>query len=280
MKYNEFYLTKTDGFCFFVRQWLPDTAPKGLILLVHGLSDHGGRFAFVAEAFAGEGYIFTAPDLRGNGKSDGKRGHFASLGQVMEDIRYFLQECRKAHLDIPVMLYSQSMGGNLAINFSLQFPGEIHGLVASSPWLRLTKPPSAIVESIASKMVKIFPSLLIPVSLKARELCHDKVICTAYDHDPLIHWKISLSTFFVILKSGEWAIAHASELKIPLLLMHSKADPITSFAASLQFYQNANDLCTFVEFKDLYHELHNEAPKAGIVGNAIKWINKQLFDEG
>ena len=130
MTYTEYYLVNPDNFSFFVRKWAPASAPKGLIVLLHGLSDHGSRFVYVAEKFVSNGYIFIAPDLRGNGKTGGKRGHFDSLVQVMSDISFLLTESRKPHPDLPVIIYSQSMGGNLAINFALRFPEQVDLAIA------------------------------------------------------------------------------------------------------------------------------------------------------
>jgi alpha-beta hydrolase superfamily lysophospholipase len=272
MKYTEFFLKNTQNFRFFVREWIPEKHPKGLILLLHGLSDHSGRFVFVGESFAREGYIFVAPDLRGNGQSEGKRGHFDSLEQVMSDIHFLLQENKKRHPGLPLILYSQSMGGNLAINFALRFPDVITCAIASSPWLRLSKQPSPLLLKLASFLAKAHPRLLIPNGLKSRDLCHDQVIRDAYDNDPLIHWKISASTFLIIHTIGEWAVLNAPMLKIPLLLLHSKADPITSFRASEQFAQNANTFLTFLTFKEQYHELHNESIKEEVIGKMTSWL--------
>jgi len=279
MKYSEFYLNDSQNFRFFIRKWVPETNSRGLILLIHGHSDHGGRFRLVAESFVNEGFIFVAPDLRGNGKTDGKRGHFDSLDQMMADIRFLIQNCKKSYPEIPLLLYSQSMGGNLAINYALRFPGETKGVVASSPWLRLTKPPSALVQWVASLLHKLSPGFVIPNGLHGDDLCHDKEESKAYMNDPLNHGKVSMSTFFNIKDSGEWAIKNASALKIPMLLMHGDADPITSFAASQEFRKNANSFLTFLSFDGLFHELHNEpGEKEMIVGKAIEWVKSQVED--
>jgi alpha-beta hydrolase superfamily lysophospholipase len=277
MTYSEFYLNDAQNFRFFVRKWIPETPPKGLLLLLHGLSDHGGRFTLVAEAFATEGFIFIAPDLRGNGKTEGKRGHFDTLDQMMADIKFLLEDCKKSYPGIAVMLYSQSMGGNLAINYALRFPDEIKSVVASSPWLRLTKPPANPVLWAAALLRKISPSFTIPNGLNADDLCHDNEISLAYVNNPLNHGKVSVSTFFNIKDSGEWTIMNASKLKIPVLLMHGDADPITSYAASQEFHNNSNSFLTFLTFKGLFHELHNEpTQKAMIVGKAVEWVKAQV----
>lgn len=277
MKYTEYDLNNSENFRFPLRKWVPETTPKGLILLIHGHSDHGGRFKIVAEAFVKEGFIFVAPDLRGNGKTEGKRGHFDTLDQMMADIKFLLDESKKSYPGIPVILYSQSMGGNLAINYALQFPEDLKCVVASSPWLRLTKPPVAPVQWLASVINKINPGFTIPNGLNGDDLCHDKKEAQAYIDDPLNHGKVSVSTFFNIKNSGEWAIKNASKLKIPMLLMHGDADPITSYAASQEFHKNSNSFLTFLSFKGLFHELHNEpGEKEMIVGKAVEWVKAQV----
>ena len=277
MKYNESQLNDAHNFSFFVRKWIPETTPKGLVLLIHGHSDHGGRFKMVAESFVNGGFIFVAPDLRGNGKTEGKRGHFDTLDQMLADMKFLLEDCKKSYPGIPIILYSQSMGGNLAINYALRFPDEINCVVASSPWLRLTKPPSAPVQWLAAAIKKISPSFVIPNGLNADDLSHDKEISKAYVKDPLNHGKVSVSTFFNIKESGEWAIQNASTLRIPVLLMHGDADPITSYAASEEFQENSNSFLTFLTFKGLFHELHNEpGEKEMIVGKAVEWVKSHV----
>jgi len=276
MHYSEYYSTNDRKFNFFVRSWTPNIEPKGLILLLHGLSDHGYRFKFVAETLSNEGFVFIAPDLRGNGKSDGRRGHFDSLEQIMDDISFLLQETKKRHPGLPLILYSQSMGGNLAINYVLRFPKEINLAVVSSPWLRLSKQPPAFLLKLASLLGKMAPSLLIPNGIKSKDLCHDYQICHAYDTDPLIHWRISVSTFNIINSIGEWAMKYASGLKTPLLLLHSEADPITSYNASREFFTGSKTLISFISYKELFHELHNEPEKEHILTKIIEWLNSSL----
>ncbi len=65
MTYSEFYLNDAQNFRFFVRKWVPETPPKGLLLLLHGLSDHGARFAFVAESFVKSRFCFCSSRSQG-----------------------------------------------------------------------------------------------------------------------------------------------------------------------------------------------------------------------
>src|SRR6187200_1532627 len=90
MKTFESVLTSGDGIKFFVRGWEPETKPKAVIALIHGLGEHTGRYEHVAKAMTDAGYALVGFDLRGHGKSGGTRGHFPSLDSVMQDIQKFL----------------------------------------------------------------------------------------------------------------------------------------------------------------------------------------------
>jgi alpha-beta hydrolase superfamily lysophospholipase len=221
--------------------------------------------------------LFIAPDLRGNGKSAGKKGHFDSYEQVMQDIDFLVAESGKRWPDLPVIIYGQSMGGNLALNYCLRRKPAVKGVIASSPWLRLARPPSPIVRSVGNFIARLIPSLVISNGIDARDLSHSKVISDAYDNDPLVHGKISLNTFRIITESGEWAIRNSRSLNMPLLLMHGTADRITSMEASREFFGHDKSSNIFKTWEGLYHELHNEPGSAEVLSFMINWMNSILL---
>ncbi len=276
MRFTETTKTDRQGQKFHIREWLPEKDIKGLAFLLHGLSDHGGRYSHVAEAFTRKGIAFIAPDLRGNGLSGGKRGHFPSYTLVMDDIEFLLNETIKKFPGIPVIIYGQSMGGNLALNFGIRRNPAVAGIISSSPWLRLAVPPSAFTRIAGNIIGSLIPSLVIPNGLNAGELCRNKKVSDAYRNDPLVHGKISLNTYKVIAGSGEWAILHASELKLPLLLMHGTADRITSMEASRQFAANLNNKFEFKTWESGFHELHNEPEQDQVIAYMLNWIENTV----
>jgi alpha-beta hydrolase superfamily lysophospholipase len=258
MKLTEINIDVSRDLQFYTREWLPEHNPKAILLLIHGLSDHSGRFRQVAEAFVKEDYIFFAPDLRGNGLSPGKRGHFVSMEEMMEDIEALINYITKVHPGLPLFLYGQSMGGNLVLNFGLRNCNKIDGIIASSPWLKLVKKPPLVNRIAASVLNLIYPSMLFPDGLNAFDLCHDKEICDRYRNDTLVHGKISVRTYINLTKSGKGLMSNRHEFNVPVLILHGNADPITSYRASKQFAERSGSGCTYGEWDGLFHELHNE----------------------
>jgi alpha-beta hydrolase superfamily lysophospholipase len=273
---KEVKIAVSKNFSLFAREWVSGSKPKALVVLVHGLADHGGRFIQVAGSFVKDDIVFLAPDLRGHGLSAGKRGHFASLEQVMEDLNAAVNFIIKKNPGIPVFIYGQSMGGNLALCYAFRFRQKIAGVIASSPWFRLTKKPPLMSRLVATVLNPFFPSLLFPDGLNPDDLCHVTEICDRYRKDPLVHHKISVRTYNVITQAGIWLLKNAQEFKMPVLLMHGDADPITSFSSSRLFAEKAGDQCLFKSWETLFHELHNEAQGKEVTGYMVGWLNSVL----
>lgn len=55
--------------------WRPTEKPRALLLVVHGLAEHSGRYANIAHHFVAKDYAIYGFDYRGHGKSEGLRGY-------------------------------------------------------------------------------------------------------------------------------------------------------------------------------------------------------------
>ncbi|MBN1198530.1 MAG: lysophospholipase [Bacteroidales bacterium] len=265
----------------YSHEWIPAESPEFCLLIIHGLADHIGRFDYLAEYLCRHRISVAGFDLEGNGQSPGRRGHFSSLEKVWEEMSAYIRSLRTRFPGLPVILYGQSMGGNLAMNFGIRYPGEADGIIASSPWIRLTRPPSKALLIPLRILHSLLPNMLLNNGVKGSDLSHDPKIATRYHSDPLVHGKISLRTFFLITHAGEYLLRHANKLNTPLLLMHGTADPVTSYEASKAFFCNLPPsrfhLPThlLLSWPGLFHELHNEREKDKVIEAVIGWIKRE-----
>ena len=78
-----------------VARWWPVDAPQGVVVLIHGLGEHSGRYGHVARRLNQAGFAVLAPDLPGHGLSEGKRGHFPSYEAVLALLGQALEEARQ-----------------------------------------------------------------------------------------------------------------------------------------------------------------------------------------
>jgi alpha-beta hydrolase superfamily lysophospholipase len=276
MTHTELHWKSRDGLGFYALEWPIDVKPKGIICLVHGYGEHINRYHHVAAAFNEAGYAMLGFDLRGHGQSEGPRGHTPSYDQLMDDIADLLIQAEKRHPGIPKFIYGHSMGGNLAINYVLRRKSDLAGAIITGPWLKLAFQPPTSQVILARIMNSIAPGFTQTSALNAGNLSHDPEIVKAYETDPLVHGHISARLFLSIYESGLWALDHAAELSIPMLLMHGAVDPITSAEASREFAKKAGQKVNFIPWENLYHEIHNELNKSEVLQSMTSWLAKQI----
>jgi len=278
MKGDQYYTEGSDGTRLFVRKWRTDQKPDAHILLIHGFSEHSGRYEEWARKFVAENIEVVAFDLRGHGKSGGIRGHTPGFNQLLRDIDLVVNQINGSD-NKPVFLYGQSLGGGLVINYGLSRSNGFNGIIATSPWLKLSTEPKAFILLLSRALKIIAPRAVKDSRLDINFLSHDPEVIRQYEADPLTHRQITPHLFFGARKAGYQAIKKAGRIKHPLLLMHGTDDKITSPKASEQFVQNAvkaNKNVRFIPWEGLYHELHHEVEKDRVFEAIQSWINDQI----
>ena len=258
----------------YARGWAPQGQPKAAIMLIHGHGEHVGRYDHVASALTEKGYAMLGFDLRGHGKSGGPRGHTPSYDVLLDDIASFSQQVDQRYAGLPRFLYGHSLGGNLALNYVFRRKPELKGVVTTGTWLKTAFEPPAVQVFLAKFMNSIAPGFSQHTKLDAAGLSHDQTVVKAYQNDPLVHDLLSARLFLSIYESGLWAIDHAAEFSLPLLLMHGGADPIISVQACRDFTSKAGDNVTFKVWDGLYHEIHNEPEQAQVFAYMLDWLGQ------
>ncbi len=277
MEYTELYGSTFDGIRVFSREWRPRAQSlRAAVCLIHGIGEHSGRYAGFAKEMSDQGFGVAAFDLRGHGRSSGKRGHTPSFEALLRDIDRALEQTTRRFSGAPLFLYGQSMGGNLALNYAIRRQPSIAGVIATSPWLRLAFEPSDYIVKLGRMMNRIFPSFSSSNRLDIKGISRDSNIVRSYHSDPLVHDRISARMYVSCYEAGEWALEHASECVIPVLLMHGTADRITSIEASQQFAERADQYCTFRMWKGFYHEIHHEPQHEEALSYMSSWMEMNL----
>ena len=278
MKRTEFEFKTFDGLSLFGQSWKPEVRSRAVVCLVHGMGEHSGRYAHVADALTQAGYILFTFDIRGHGKSEGPRGHIPSYEALMQDISSLLKVANKQFHQLPSFLYGHSLGGNLVLNYVLRRQSHLKGVIATDPWLRLAFEPPRSKIILAQITNCIWPSFSQKNGLDTKVLSRDPEVVHVYENDPLIHDHISSRMFIGIYQSGQWALEHASEFSLPLLLMHGGDDKIISIKASHEFANMKTKNCTFKIWDGLYHEIHNEPEKEEVFKFLIDWLDKKVSE--
>jgi len=263
------YFISRDGLRIFYRSWEVDNSKK-IVCIVHGLGEHSGRYDHIAQELCNASIAVFALDLRGHGKSEGKKGHAKSLDILMEDIEELMKTARVKYIDIPMILFGHSMGGNLVANLITKKPTkEIAGFVLSAPWFKLAFQPPKWKLTLGKWMSNMIPSLTQTNNLDTSLLSKDQKEVEKYIQDPLVHGLISAGLFSIILNSG---IELLKDKKITTqgLCYHGLSDKVIDYQTSKRFALE-NGL-KWIGYDNVYHEPHNDLEKGDVIKHLTEWI--------
>ncbi|MGI6704708.1 MAG: lysophospholipase [Clostridia bacterium] len=276
MKHREYQWQTMDGLFLHGREWRSEGPVKGLIGLIHGLGEHSGRYGHLAAYLTEKGYAILSFDLRGHGKSQGIRGYTPSYEALMQDIDVFMDQASRLFPQVPLFFYGHSLGGNLVLNYILRRQPAIRGGVATGPALRLGFPPPTWKIFLGRLMRHLWPTLKLHNGLPSDNLHHNTSAGEVLERDPLNHDFITPPLGIGMTEAGMWALDHAHDCSVPLLLMHGGADRITSPEATREFAEKVSCECTLKIWDHLYHEIHNEPQKEMVFDFLVNWLDSRL----
>lgn len=274
MAKEEIIISSKDGLTLYGEAWHLEK-PKAVICIVHGFGEHIGRFADLMDYLNNAGYVCVGIDLRGHGKSEGLKGHAASLELLLSDIEELLKAARADYTEIPMFLLGHSMGGNLVLNYAIrEEANELSGVIASAPWLRLAFEPPAWKVKIGKIASRIIPRFRQDSELNPEHLSKERKAVEAYENDPLVNLKISARLFEIMTKASDYALENAHKIKVDALLYHGLADKIIAYSGTKEFAEKAK--MPFHGLENVYHEPHNDTEQEEVKKLIDSWIRKRL----
>lgn len=261
-----------------VHVWSPagGAPPRFVLGIVHGLGDHGGRFAGLGRCIAAQGAAVVAFDQRGHGESPGRRMVIPSYSALLDDVGELLRLLRERWPGVPAGLLGQSMGGNLVINHALRRQPVADFVIAGSPMLRAVQQPTPGRRRVLKAIAWLAPNFTLATPTDPKTLSRDPEAQRRYTSDPLVQQRISLRLASVLVESGEWAMANAHRLATPLLIAHGADDQLTSPEASEQFATAAGDRAEMLLWPAGRHDLHHDTDRAAYQAQLSEWIEQRI----
>jgi len=270
--------TAHDGSNLAVVDWpLPSGAPsRGLVVIVHGLGEHAGRYDHVAERLNSWGFGVRSYDQHGHGESDGKPGALPSDTFLLDNLAELLDTSRR-RMDprLPLVLMGHSLGGLVAARLVSLNLRQVDGLVLSSP--ALDAGMNAFQKLLVSVLPRLAPDLRVGNVLNAQYLSHDAGVVQAYRDDPMVHDRISARLARFIADAGPAVLANAPKWRVPTLLLFAGADHLVNPEGSRAFAAAAPPGVVSAHcFEGLYHEIFNEVDREAVFERLKGWLDARF----
>ncbi|NLE46203.1 MAG: alpha/beta hydrolase [Chloroflexi bacterium] len=267
-----------DGLRIFAREWRPDDDNvRAVVVLVHGLGEHTGRYAHVAATLCDAGYVLLGADIRGHGRSAGERGHSPTYDDLLDDLGLLLEQAGARFPGLPRFLYGHSLGGGIVLNYALDRSVDLAGVIATAPLLAIAYEPPRLKLVGGRVLRRVAPRFSMGSEIDPKALSRDPNL--VYRDDPLVHDRLSAALGIDMLENGLRALERASDFSLPLLLMHGGADTITSVQATCRFAELAGDVCSLQILDGLLHEVHNEPEKDEVLALMVAWLRRHTPEE-
>jgi alpha-beta hydrolase superfamily lysophospholipase len=267
-----------DGDNLAVQDWplASQQALRGVVLLVHGLGEHAGRYDRLAGQLNDWGFAVRGYDQYGHGESGGPRGGLPTDSRLLDDLADIVDSTRaRMGPHTPLILLGHSMGGLVAARFVALGLRPVQALVLSSP--ALDPGLNAIQKLLLAVLPKIAPNLRIGNGLDASLISHDPAVVAAYQADKLVHDRVSARLARFIADGGPATLAQAASWSVPTLLLYAGADRLVNPAGSRAFAAAAPQTVLSAHcFEALYHEIFNELDAAPVFAELKKWLDARF----
>lgn len=288
----------------YARKWLPQDPPRGVVQIVHGVSEHVDRYDELARFLAGHGYVVCGEDHLGHGHTvtDGKFGWFGPregwslLGQ---DIARLRRSVGEEYPGLPYLMLGHSMGSFLTRTYLIDHPGDLTGAILSgtgqesAPLVAAGKALSSLLAAAkgsdhVSPLVQElslggYNKAFRPNRTSADWLTRDEAAVDAYLADPFCTLPLTVGLFRDMM-GGLQYIAKPENLArmdptTPVYIYSGEQDPVGAMGAGVRkvhtMFREAG--CRDLELKlypDGRHEMHNEFNKDEVFADLLAWLDR------
>ncbi len=268
-----------DGLRLFENRWTPDDDPAAVLVVVHGFTEHGGRYAQAAAGLNRRGYAVAAMDLRGHGRSQGARAFVQSFDQYVDDLDTQLARIREHWPGKPLFLFGHSMGATIVIRQAMTREetierADVRGIVLSAPALQVADGLFPILRRVVGVVARVFPRLRI-VRLGSSKISHDPQVVADFQNDPLVfHDRFPLRTGAELLGALEKIQKNPQALRLPFFLLQGTDDKIVCPRACRWLISRAKSQDKELRlYEGFYHDLLHEIDREEVLEDIIGWLD-------
>lgn len=263
------------GFKIFTRSWRPDSTPRAVVVICHGVNSHGGQYTWTAGELVSAGYAVYALDLRGRGQSEGERFYVDSVRDYVGDLRATVKLAKSREPGLPVFVLGHSAGGVVSCTYALEYQSEIAGLICESFAFQVPAPDFALSTIAAlSRVAPRFPVL----KLKNRDFSRDPKAVEILDADPFTQNEVQPArTVAALFRADQRLKKEFPKITLPVFILHGTGDRATRSSGSQFFYNTAGSKDkTLKLYEGHAHDLLNDIGKEAVMSDIKGWIERRV----
>lgn len=261
-----------DGVALQRRAWLPHT-PDRVLVILHGLGDHSGRYETPGTWFATRGCAVHAVDLRGHGRSEGLRGHTDRFESFLSDVHALLDQLQSEHPGQPTLLLGHGLGALLALALGTRPCPRADALVLCASAFAPPDPLPAARRAFARVLRRLRPRTRVATGVEPGLLSRDLEVARDYAADPLVLRETTRACRFEIESAARRLARCGEAVCLPTLVLHGDMDTIHPPREARTFYQRLRvPGSRLLAYPKLRHALLHEPEHEQVYENIHAWV--------
>jgi alpha-beta hydrolase superfamily lysophospholipase len=262
-----------DGYRIHYSVTRPVGVAKRLVVILHGFADHSERYRELIDHLAGQGAVVFAYDMRGNGESEGQRGHVMRYQELVDELDEFLKIAYAAEPGLERVIFAHSTGAILALTYLYKNPQAADRLILSGPCLILTFEAPAAKVMIGKVVSALLPRVTLHAGFDPRSLSRDPAVVEANKADPLVTQAISARFYAEVYgKAMPAALRGIEQLNLPTLVLQGTEDRLVSPAVADEFERRV-PAADVIRYSGGYHESHNDTHRQQVFSDIDGWLS-------
>ncbi|HEX8977672.1 MAG TPA: alpha/beta hydrolase [Solirubrobacteraceae bacterium] len=275
MRHATGFISGAGGPRIFWQAWRGEAEPQAVVVLVHGASEHSGRYQHVAADLTAAGYAVHALDHRGHGRSEGARAVIDRMSRAVADVDQLVLQAAEEHPGRPVFMLGHSMGGTVAVAYCLRHQDRLRGLVLSGP-LAATEAAPAPLLAVGRMLSALAPRLGL-VRIDAGLVSRDPQVVRDYVADPLnFHGRLPARTVAELVAAVRRFPDAVGAITIPTLILYGTEDGLAPPAGAQMLFERIGSADKRVRaYPGLFHEILNEPERDEVLAEIRAWLSER-----
>jgi alpha-beta hydrolase superfamily lysophospholipase len=276
MRHQEGVFMGVRGAGLYYQGWLPEEEVRAVLLIVHGLAEHSGRYMNVVNRFVPLGYAVYGIDHIGHGRSEGQRLYVERFVDYTEPLKTYFDMVRCWQPDKPVFLVGHSMGGLIGALHLLAYQEGLAGAVLSGPAVKAPGNIPAVIIFIGRVLSVLVPKVGLVPPVDAEGVCRDPAVVKAYLADPLVYrGKLTARLGAELIGAMERVRAEANRITLPILILQGGADRLVDPSGAQILYEKvASSDKKLVVYEGFFHEVFNEPQHDRVLSDVEQWLEE------
>lgn len=261
----------------YYQAWLPDENVKAVILIVHGIGEHCGRYMNVVNHFVPLGCAIYGLDHIGHGKSGGEQEIVKKFDDFTDTLRIFYEMIAAWQSGKPIFILGHSMGGAITSYYLIDHQDDFNGAIISAPAVKIGEGISSFTIFMSKILSAIAPKMGV-LALDASAISRDPEVVEAYINDPLVfHGKTPARLGTEVLSAMMRITEEADKMSLPMIIVQGSDDLLVDPSGAQMLYDKTSSTDKTINIYDgMYHEVFNEPDRDRVLIDVEDWLESHL----